>query len=517
MKVLGLDVGTKRIGIAKVDSSVRVSVPVGTVSVDGTEWSQIEHLANLNNTKFFVLGMPRSNEGNETEQSLYVRNFAKTLTEKIPGIKICFQDESLTSVEAEKRLKARKKKYEKGEIDAEAASIILQDFIENYSEKKTKVEKINPVKKGTEKVMLNSKKVAAKSKKLKTLITTPIVLVLLIIIAVGCVFWYNESLSPVIRKCTEDECNNIAITINEGDSTENVATSLKNAGIIQSAFFFKIYLKVNGLDQQVKTGTYSFNKGQGAREIANMLISGSRDSDVFNFTILPGETVADVKQKLLSIGYQTHEIEDAFNKRYDDTIMRDIPNDSNYSLEGYLFGETHQFYQDATVEEIIRKFENELEQVIEENDLENKFKEQGLTLREGIILASIVQKEAYPKDQPTVAQVFLSRLHLDMALGSDVTVTYALDKIDPYRTEYDNNYDALRVDSCYNTRKYSGLPCGPISNPSLSALLAVANPTDTGYLYFLTGDDDVMYYSYSASEHEKAAREHCKVLCSISL
>ena len=104
-----------------------------------------------------------------------------------------------------------------------------------------------------------------------------------------------------------------------------------------------------------------------------------------------------------------------------------------------------------------------------------------------------------------------------MALGSDVTVSYALDVLDPERQSHPDNQAALKVDSCYNTRLYRGLPCGPIANPSLSALLAVAEPTDTSYLFFLTGDDGLMYYSYTESEHNTNAYLHCRELCAVSL
>ena len=175
MRILGLDVGEKRIGVAKVDSNTRIAVPVGFVVVDGTEWQEIIKLAKLNNTNFFVLGLPRSNEGNETKQTLYVRQFAKTLVENIPEARIKFQDESLTSVEAEARLKKRKKKYEKGEIDAEAAAIILQDFVENF-----KVTDIKPeesasgfsentkkiAKKEADKVVMGAKKAKSQTKKI---------------------------------------------------------------------------------------------------------------------------------------------------------------------------------------------------------------------------------------------------------------------------------------------------------------------------------------------------------------
>ena len=125
MKFIGLDVGEKRIGVARADSDTRIAVPIGFVNVDGSEWQEIARVARMNGTNLFVLGLPRSNEGNETRQSQYVKDFARKLIQNIPEAKIRFQDESLTSVEAESRLKQRKKSYQKGDIDAEAAAIIL--------------------------------------------------------------------------------------------------------------------------------------------------------------------------------------------------------------------------------------------------------------------------------------------------------------------------------------------------------------------------------------------------------
>ena len=98
-----------------------------------------------------------------------------------------------------------------------------------------------------------------------------------------------------------------------------------------------------------------------------------------------------------------------------------------------------------------------------------------------------------------------------------MTVSYALDKIDPDRQSHPDNAAALKVDSCYNTRTQAGLPCGPIANPGLSALLAVGEPANTSYLYFLTGDDGVMYYSYTDAEHNQNIVNHCQTLCNVSL
>ncbi len=528
MKILGLDVGEKRIGVARVDSATKIAVPVSFIEVDGNEWQELSRLSNLHNTKFFVIGLPRSNEGNETKQSLYARNFAKTLSEKVPGVKIRFQDESLTSVEAEDRLKKRQKKYEKGDIDAEAASIILQDFIETFDETAPVKEEPLPgiiennAKKVAKKARLKSKKAIESSKNIvkKTrknlIITTISIVVVLAAICGGILFWYFNSLGPVIKNCDEERCPNTEFTVLSGESVDTIANNLSEAELIKSSFFFKVNLKLSFGDAALKSGKYLLNKGMSASEIAKILTEGTAGSEVFSFTILPGQTIFDIKKNLLALGYSAGEIDEAFSANYDIPVLNTKPAGS--SLEGYLFGETYEFFKGVSVKDLLETFLQGMNKVVDDNQLRNKFDERGLSLHEGIILASIVQKEAHTADQPTVAQVFLSRLAQGIPLGSDVTVTYALDVIDPNRNRDDTAVgDAIRVDSCYNTRINVGLPCGPISSPGLSALQAVANPSDTDYLYFLTGDDGKMYYSYTEAEHNQKIRDYCQVLCNVSL
>ncbi len=482
MKIIGLDVGEKRIGVARADSSTRIAVPIGFINVDGSEWQEIAKLCRIHNTSYFVVGLPRSNEGNETAQSVYVRNFAKTLVERIPEAKVRFQDESLTSVVAEERLKARRKAYEKGEIDAEAAAIILQDFIEGFSNKESTAsplssdasgpssrasassprrdcgsssefavdsEKLqNLAKKEADKVKLKAKKT---KHKMKTATKTILVLVVALVVAVaatGGVIWYKK------RKEERER------------------------------YFAELEAKQN-------------------------------EESVFQFTIRPGENIFEIKKNLIEVGYSATEVDEAFSAPYDFAFLQGRPEGA--TLEGYLFGETHEFYKTDSVKDILTKYLEGMEQVITENNLEARYAERGLTLYEGITLASVVQKESPDAEMPTVAQVFLSRLAYGISLGSDVTASYAADIVDPDRQTYTDNQAILGIDSCYNTRLYRGLPCGPISNPGLAALLAVAQPSDTAYLYFLTGDDGLMYYSYTEAEHIQNAASHCQNLCTVSL
>ncbi len=541
MKILAFDIGEKRIGVARADSSTRIAVPVGFIAVDGSEWQEIAKIARLNSTNFFILGLPRSNEGNETAQSMYVRQFAKTLMEKMPEAKIRFQDESLTSVVAEERLRSRKKKYEKGEIDAEAATIILQDFLESFTvgeaaqemaeqtsmkatSKPTDAVKTaiaeakdnvtNLTKKEADKVKLNTKKAKSKLKTVMSFVVLPF-FVLALLGGVGGFIWAKSMLDPVIGNCTETTCEDIKFIVNDGESKSVIANNLEQAELIKNSFVFKAYLQIFKPDVDLKSGVYLLNQGMSVDDIIDRLAKGVDDENTFTFTILPGETIFDIKNKLLELNYSSSEIEEAFKADYDFDFLKDRP--TGASLEGYLYGETHEFYKEATVEEILTTFLEGMGKIIKGNDLETKYAAQGLSLFEGITLASVVQKEAPTPEMPTVAQVFLSRLDYGIPLGSDVTVSYALDTIDPDRQTYTDNQAALSVNSCYNTRANTGLPCGPISNPGLSALLAVAEPSDTSYLYFLTGDDGMMYYSYTEAEHIQNIYSHCQVLCNVSL
>jgi len=125
-----LDVGEKRIGIAVADTGVRIAVAFDTIEVDGTELTKIAEIIIREGAKTLVVGYPRNQQGETTAQTAYVENFAKQLEEVAE--KIVFQDESLTSVMAENRLIAMKKPYTKGDIDAQAAAIILEDYMESH-------------------------------------------------------------------------------------------------------------------------------------------------------------------------------------------------------------------------------------------------------------------------------------------------------------------------------------------------------------------------------------------------
>ncbi len=130
LELVALDVGEKRIGIARADTRTKLAFPVGTIEVDGIEIERLQQIVAEVEPSYIVVGYPRNQSGEKTKQTEYVERFAESLAPL--GVPVVFQDESLTSVVAEERLKNGGRHYTKSDVDSEAATIILQDYIEAH-------------------------------------------------------------------------------------------------------------------------------------------------------------------------------------------------------------------------------------------------------------------------------------------------------------------------------------------------------------------------------------------------
>lgn len=322
----------------------------------------------------------------------------------------------------------------------------------------------------------------------------------LVVAALAGVFvWYMTQLSPVDSQNT----NKTLITIKSGSTPTNIADTLKEEGLIRSSAAFLWYTRAEGVQNNLQAGAYRLSPSESTQEIVEHLQNGNVDS--FDITFLPGETLAQNKKTLIASGYSEQEVDKAFGATYNSPLFEGKP--ASADLEGYIYGDTYRFGSGATVESILEHVFEKYYQVIESNGLVAKFKANGLSLYEGITLASIVQRESIGGDEPQIAQVFYKRLSIDMQLGSDVTYQYIADKTGVPR---DTN-----LDSPYNTRRYTGLPPGPIAVPGLNALKAVGSPAQGDYIYFLSGDDDITYFANTLEEHEANIVNHCKVKCQI--
>lgn len=327
-------------------------------------------------------------------------------------------------------------------------------------------------------------------------------LVGLALLIVGGLSWYLFALQP-----RDSTTSPQPVMVEQGMTPRSIANLLEDKRIIRSAVAFELYTMLGGYAGSLQAGSYQLSAAQSVPDIVEELLGG-RD-DVVNVIVVPGMTLkklADptVKNSLAAQGFSQTEIEEAFNATYDSPVLADRP--VGESLEGYIFPDTYQIRRQDGLKSLVTRALNELHGHLQSEGMLAKFTAHGLTLHEAITLASLVQLEVTPAaDQKQVAQVFLSRLAINMSLGSDVTFVYAANQAGVTPT--------ADFDSPYNTRLYPGLPPGPISNMGLSALQAVANPASGDYLYFVSGDDGVTHFTHTYEEHQIATATYCQTLC----
>jgi len=334
--------------------------------------------------------------------------------------------------------------------------------------------------------------------------------ILLAVSVLGTV-WYKLQLRPVDETSTQK----VKVTIKEGDSTETISSTLKAASLIKNNTTFLVHAYLNGVTSELRAGTYTLSPSMSVPEIIDDL--SNTNPDTFSLTFYPGATLrdttkrsvtqkTDVKTVLLKAGYAETEVEAALNKQYDHPVFASKPPSAD--IEGYVYGETYEFKSTATPEEVLERTFDELYSVIQQQNLIRAYQKRGLSLYEGITLASIIQREE--KDytsQQQVAQVFYLRLKKDMPLGSDPTYQYIADKTNVDRDP--------ALNSPYNTRNVKGLPPGPIAAPGDSALRATINPAKGDFLYFLNGDDNKMHFGRTIQEHEANIQKYCQKKCEI--
>jgi UPF0755 protein len=312
---------------------------------------------------------------------------------------------------------------------------------------------------------------------------------------------YTENLQPVSAAQRSQQ-----VTIPIGSSAKEIAIILKDAGLIRETWAFEWYVRNHNLRDKMQAGTYSLRPNQGVAEIATILTQGKVATDLV--TILPAQRLDQIRTSLINSGFAAEDVDNALKPELytDHPALVDKP--AGASLEGYLYPETFQKTANTKPEEIIRAALDETQARLTP-EVRAGIVKQGLTVHQGIVLASIVEQEvSNGDDRKVVAQVFLKRLHENITLGSDVTAFYGA-----IMAGQEPKISSVNLDTPYNTRIHAGLPPGPISNISGSSLSAVANPASTNYLFFVAGDDGKTYFSNTQAEHEALTREHCKKLC----
>ena len=341
-----------------------------------------------------------------------------------------------------------------------------------------------------------------------------ILLLLLIIAGAGAIIWYQSNITAIYDvKCATKECESQKFVVTAGEGAQQIAEKLEQAGLIKSALAFRIYLMFQAENKNLLPGEYQFSKNMPVEQIVKSLNAGIVARTI-QMTFLPGETIRATRQRFIDAGFKDAEVDAALAKQYDHELLRSKP--AGTSLEGYIWGDTYEFYADETVENILTKLFDQMLKVVKEENLVAKYQAKGFTLHQGITLASVIQREAPAsyEEKRHIAQVFETRLQKGIVLGSDAIIAYAADQINPYRSKTDMSY--LNTIGCpWNSRRCAGLPPTPISSPSRDSLKAVADPTATDDIYFLTGDDGKMYYAKTEAGHNQNIKNYCKKMCQI--
>lgn len=309
---------------------------------------------------------------------------------------------------------------------------------------------------------------------------------------------YENALKPV-----SDSQQLVFITVDSGATVKEISSELKQNGLIKETWAFEWYVRNSNLTSDLKAGTYALRPSQDVEEIAKTVARGEVATNLV--TIIPGSRLDQVEATLINSGFSPKEVIKALkpDQYQDHPALVDKPKGA--SLEGYLYPESFQKNDSTKATDIIEASLDEMQQRLTPKT-RSAIAKQGLSIHEGVILASMIEQEvSEPKDKPLVAQVFLSRLSQGIKLESDATA--------PYGAVLDDEPPSLTYDSPYNTYLYKGLPKGPISNVSESSIKAVADPANTNYLFFVSGDDGTTYFSRTLEEHERNTELYCTKLC----
>jgi UPF0755 protein len=300
--------------------------------------------------------------------------------------------------------------------------------------------------------------------------------------------WFYLWMSPAPRLSPPGE-----VSVEKGESFRSVARQLKAAGVVRSSTALLLYGALTGKARRIQPGDYEFKGEERIPDIMRHLVNG--DFVSISVTIPEGLTVHQIAERLAMTGLICQP--DFERAAHDGSVIRALGLQP-LGAEGYLFPATYKFSPRAQVNDVLTAMLMRFFEVLTPQAEERMF-QLGLTPRELVTMASIVEKEAkIPGERKLIASVFYNRLRLGMPLQSDPTAEYS------FEGENQSAAAAVRVPSTFNTYSFAGLPPGPIANPGQRSIEAALYPAKSDYLYFVARDDGTHVFSKSYQEHQKA-------------
>jgi UPF0755 protein len=291
------------------------------------------------------------------------------------------------------------------------------------------------------------------------------------------------------------------IEVVKGDTLSSVAKKLERAGVIESAFMFKVEARMEGYGTEIKTGEYTFARGEDASKILEELTAGEA-VPTLAITVPEGLSLKQTSQEVArQSGIPVAKFEEA--ARRTDYGYGFLEDPAIETTEGFLFPKQYEFEEGTTASQMVTRM---LEQYLLETqtmDISSAKQRLNLSEYELVTVASLIEKEAASvKERPLVASVIYNRLHRDMPLQIDATIHYALG-----HPKEELSLADLKIDSPYNTYENTGLPPGPICSPGRQSLEAAMNPAETDYLYYVlkaNGEEHFFTSNYNEFLEAKA-------------
>lgn len=290
------------------------------------------------------------------------------------------------------------------------------------------------------------------------------------------------------------------VELSKGRTLRAVAADLEARRIITSARLFVFYARLQGGSARLKAGPYQLDDGQRPGQILAKMMAG------------------DVYERLFALpeGYSSYQAAEMLDKRgiftrgsflaacSDRTFLKELGIDAP-NAEGYLYPGSYNILPGRSERDVVREMVKRQQAVLAES-LGGRPGAQGLSVRELLTLASMVEKEAVlPQEKPIIAAVFRNRLKVGMRLQSDPTALYGVRAFAGKVSR-----DDIQNPTPYNTYLIPGLPPGPIGNPGKDAIEAVLNPAAVPYLYFVARGDGSHQFSNDLAAHNDAVNRYLK-------
>lgn len=320
-----------------------------------------------------------------------------------------------------------------------------------------------------------------------------ILLVILGVVAGGGAWWTYTRVQAPYRGAADAET---FVDIPAGTGPIGIGARLVSAGVVQDAWTFRMAVLLSGRARELKAGEYRFDAPITAFEVVDTIARGDVDTRMLTFR--EGLTMAEMAVVYEQRGFGV--AADFITAGRNASLINDLDPTAR-DLEGYLFPETYALPRHTPAARLVAQMVAGFKKAFDEG-LRSAAAADGLTVRQAVTVASLVEKETASSDErPLVAAVYRNRMRIRMGMQADPTVIYALQKAG----KYDGNLSKadLQFDSPYNTYRYAGLPPGPIAAPGRASLVAVVNPAAVDYLYFVSRNDGTHVFATTLAGHNK--------------